>query len=160
MHTERRLQELGITLPEPRKVPANFIPCAQVRDLVWVSGTLGTVKDENGADIIPKPGKLGREINDEEGYQSARQCTLNHLAWLKEYLGDLDRIRRIVKLNGFVNGEEGFDRGPWVADGASDLLVQVLGQERGQHARAIVVVAGLAFQAPIEIEMVIQIDPD
>lgn len=159
MHTEKRLQELGIDLPEPRTVPANFIPCVQVRDLVWVSGTLGTVKDESGADSIPNPGKLGREISDEEGYKSARRCALNHLAWLKEYLGDLDRVKRIVKINGYVNGIEGFDRGPWVADGASDLLVEVLGRERGQHARAIVVVAGLAFKAPIEIEMVVQIDP-
>lgn len=160
MYTELHMKEQGLILPEPRKVPANFVPCVQVHDLVWVSGTLGTVKDADGADIIPKRGKLGREISDLEGYESARRCALNHLAWLKEFLGDLDRIRRIVKLNGFVNGIAGFDRGPWIADGASDLLVQALGEERGPHARAIVVVAGLAFQAPIETELVVQVHSD
>jgi enamine deaminase RidA (YjgF/YER057c/UK114 family) len=159
MLTEERLTKLGICLPEPRKVPANFIPCAQAGDLVWVSGTLGTVKDEHGGDVIPKRGKLGREISEAEGYASARQCAINHLAWLKEFLGDLDLIRRVVKMNGYVNGIEGFDRGPWVANGASDLLVEVLGPERGQHARAVVVVAGLAFGAPVEIEMLVEVEP-
>lgn len=159
MNTEERMQTLGIPIPAPRTVPANFIPCVQVHDLVWVSGTLGTVKDPDGHDVIPKRGKLGREISEAEGYASARQCAINHLSWLKQYLGDLDRIHRVVKLNGYVNGVEGFDRGPWVADGASDLLVQVLGEERGRHARAIVVVAGLAFGAPIETELLVQVHP-
>lgn len=159
MKTESRMRALGIAIPEPRKVPANFVPCVQAGDLLWVSGTLGTIKDENGADIIPKRGKLGREISETEGYASARQCAINHLAWIKEYLGDLDRIKRVVKMNGYVNGVEGFARGPWVANGASDLLVQALGEERGRHARAVVVVAGLAFEAPIETELLIQVDP-
>ena len=153
-----QLRKLGISLPEPRLVPANFVPVVQVRDLLWVSGTLGTVKSGDGQDIVPKPGKVGREVSLEEAYQSSRQCAINHLSWLNAYLGDLERIARLVKLNGYVNAIEGYSDGPWVVDGASDLLVEVFGKERGQHARAVVSVAGLAFQAPVEIEMLVQIE--
>lgn len=153
-----RLTELGIVLPEPRLVPANFVPVVQIRDLLWVSGTLGTVKTEDGRDVIPKPGKVGRDVTLEEAYQSARQCAINHLSWLQAYLGDLERIIRFVKLNGYVNAVEGYAQGPWVVNGASDLLVEAFGKERGQHARAVVSVAGLAFEAPVEVEMLVQVE--
>ncbi|MEA2948886.1 MAG: hypothetical protein QOI40_4216, partial [Alphaproteobacteria bacterium] len=113
--------------------------------------------NDNDEDVIPKPGKVGREVTLEEGYASARQCTINHLAWLKLVIGDLDRVQRILKVNGYVNAIEGYNKGPWVANGASDLLVEVFGPERGRHARAVVCVAGLAFDAPVEIEMTLHI---
>lgn len=155
-----RLNKLAIELPEPRLVPANFVPIVQVRDLLWVSGTLGTIKTEDGRDIIPKPGKVGRDITLEEAYQSSRQCAINHLSWLNAYLGDLERIVRFVKLNGYVNAVEGYSEGPWVVNGASDLLIEVFGKARGEHARAVVSVAGLAFEAPVEIEMLVQVQTD
>jgi enamine deaminase RidA (YjgF/YER057c/UK114 family) len=156
---EQRLKELNVVLPRPRRVPANFIPGVPVGELMWVSGTLGTIVNEKDEDVIPKPGKVGQEISLDEGYQSARQCAINHLSWIKSVLGDLDRVVRIIKLNGYVNAVLGYNKGPWVVNGASDLLVEVFGKERGSHARAVVSVAGLAFDAPVETEMVIQIRP-
>lgn len=158
-HIERRLQELEITLPRPRRVPANFIPGVVIGEVMWVSGTLGTIVNDKDEDVIPKPGKVGQEVSLEEGYQSARQCAINHLSWIKSVLGDLDRVVRIIKLNGYVNAVSGYNKGPWVINGASDLLVEVFGNERGSHARAAVSVAGLAFDAPVETEMVIQVRP-
>ncbi len=154
---EQRLQQMGITLPRPRRVPANFIPAVQVGELLFVSGTLGTIVNEKDEDVIPKPGKVGDNISLDEGYQSARQCAINHLSWVKLVMGDLDRVVRVVKLNGYVNAVAGYDKGPWVVNGASDLLVELFGKERGQHARCVVSVAGLAFGAPVETEMVLQI---
>jgi enamine deaminase RidA (YjgF/YER057c/UK114 family) len=154
---EQRLADLGIVLPRPRRVPANFIPGTVLGEICWLSGTLGTVVNDNDEDVIPRPGKVGREVTLEEGYASARQCTINHLAWLKLVIGDLDRVQRILKVNGYVNAIEGYNKGPWVANGASDLLVEVFGPERGRHARAVFCVAGLAFDAPVEIEMTLHI---
>ena len=156
---EARLKELGVTLPRPRRVPANFIPATVLGDICWLSGTLGTIVNEKDEDVIPTPGKVGREVTLEQGYASARQCAINHLAWLKLTLGDLDRVQRILKLNGYVNAVEGYNKGPWVVNGASDFLVELLGPERGSHARAAVSVAGLAFDAPVETEMVLQVRP-
>lgn len=154
---ETRLKELGIILPRPRRVPANFVPATVLGEICWLSGTLGTVVNDRDEDVIPTPGKVGREVTLEQGYASARQCSINHLAWLKLALGDLDRVQRILKLNGYVNAVEGYNKGPWVVNGASDFLVELLGSERGSHARAVVSVAGLAFDAPVEVEMVLQI---
>jgi enamine deaminase RidA (YjgF/YER057c/UK114 family) len=156
---ETRLKELGIMLPRPRRVPANFVPATVLGEICWLSGTLGTVVNDKDEDVISTPGKVGREVTLEQGYASARQCTINHLAWLKLALGDLDRVQRILKLNGYVNAVEGYNKGPWVVNGASDFLVELLGPERGSHARAVVSVAGLAFDAPVEVEMVLQIRP-
>jgi enamine deaminase RidA (YjgF/YER057c/UK114 family) len=154
---EGRLAELGIVLPRPRRVPANFIPGVVLGEICWLSGTLGTIVNERDEDVIPKPGKVGREVTLEEAYASARQCAINHLAWLKLTIGDLDRVQRIIKLNGYVNAIDGYNKGPWVVNGASDLLVEVFGKERGSHARAVVSVAGLAFDAPVEVEMTLQV---
>jgi enamine deaminase RidA (YjgF/YER057c/UK114 family) len=156
---EARLKELGVTLPRPRRVPANFVPATVLGEICWLSGTLGTVVNDKDEDVIPTPGKVGREVTLEQGYASARQCTINHLAWLKLALGDLDRVQRILKLNGYVNAIEGYNQGPWVVNGSSDFLIELLGPERGSHARAVVSVAGLAFDAPVEVEMVLQVRP-
>lgn len=157
---DQHLAELGIVLPRPRRVPANFVPTVLVRDLLYVSGTLGTVVNASDEDVIPLPGKLGDTITLAQGYQSARQCAINHLAWIRAAIGNLDRVRQIVKLNGYVNAVEGYDKGPWVVNGASDLLVEVFGEHIGRHARASVSVAGLAFSAPVETEMLVQIHLD
>lgn len=157
MSIEARLTELGIVLPRPRRVPANFIPGVIVGEIMWMSGTLGTIVTADDQDVIPTPGKLGEAISLEVGYQSARQCAINQLAWMKSVLGSLDRVQRIVKVNGYVNAVSGYTQGPWVVNGASDLFVEVFGTERGSHARAVVSVAGLAFEAPVEVELVAQV---
>lgn len=154
---ERRLAELGIVLPRPRRVPANFVPTVQVNDLLFVAGTLGTVVDAHDNDVIPTRGRLGETLTVEQGYASARHCAINHLSWIRQALGSLDRVRRIVKLNGYVQAVPGYDRAPWVINGASDLLVEVFGEARGRHARASVSVAGLAFGAPVETELLLQV---
>src|ERR1700687_2982955 len=111
---EGRLAELGIVLPRPRRVPANFISGVGVGEICCLSVTIGTIVNERDEDVIPKPGKVGREVTLEEAYASARQCAINHLAWLKLVLGDLDRVQRILKLNGYVNAVDGYNKGPWV----------------------------------------------
>jgi enamine deaminase RidA (YjgF/YER057c/UK114 family) len=157
MSIEDRLKDLGIVLPRPRRVPANFIPGVVVGEILWMAGTLGTIVDAEDRDVIPTPGKLGDAISLEGGYQSARQCAINQLAWMKSVLGSLDRVVRIIKVNGYVNAVAGYNQGPWVVNGASDLFVEVFGRERGAHARAVVSVAGLAFDAPVEVELVAQV---
>lgn len=159
MSVEDRLHELGISLPRPRRVPANFVPGVVVNDLLWMSGTLGTVVDAEDRDVIPTPGKVGDQISLEQAYQSARQCAINQLAWIRLVLGSLDRVVRVVKVNGYVNAVYGYNQGPWVVNGASDLLVEVFGKDNGSHARAVVSVAGLAFDAPVEIEMLVHVRP-
>jgi enamine deaminase RidA (YjgF/YER057c/UK114 family) len=156
---EARLKELGIILPPPRPVPANFVPATILGEICWLSGTIGTIINENGAHVVPTPGRLGREVTLEEGYASARQCAINHLAWLKQVLGELDRLQRVLKLTGYVNAVEGYKQGPQVVNGASDFLVELLGPERGSHARVAVSIAGLAFDAPVLTEMVLQVRP-
>src|ERR1700694_4999585 len=117
---EARLAELGIVLPRARRVPANFVPGVTLGEICWLSGTPGTIVNDRDEDVIPTPGKVGREVTLEQAYASARQCAINHLAWLKLVLGDLDRVQRILKLNGYVNAVDGYNKGPWVVNGASD----------------------------------------
>jgi enamine deaminase RidA (YjgF/YER057c/UK114 family) len=156
---EARLQELGIVLPPPRPMPANFIPATVLGEVCWLSGTIGTVVNESGEHVVPVPGKVGREVTLEQGYASAKLCVINHLAWLKLTLRDLDRVQRVLKLNGYVNAVEGYKQGPQVVNGASDFLVELLGPQCGAHARAVVGIAGLAFDAPVLTEMVLQVRP-
>lgn len=157
MSVEKRLIQLGIALPRPRRVPASFVPGVQVGNLLWMSGTLGTIVDADDRDVIPTPGRVGETISLEQAHQSARQCAINQLAWIKLVLGSLDRVVRVIKVNGYVNAVLGYNQGPWVVNGASDLLIEVFGAENGSHARAVVSVAGLAFDAPVEIEVLLQV---
>lgn len=154
---ERRLLELGITLPRPPKPIGNYLPGVVVDNILYVSGTLGTVPDENDNDTMPIRGKLGGELTIEEGYKSARIMATNHLALMKAVLGDLDRIERIVKMVGYVNSAPGFTEAHLVLNGASDLYVEVFGPERGKHARAALFQNELGLDAPIEAELTVQI---
>lgn len=156
---EDRLKELGITLPRPPKPIANYLPGVQVGEILYVAGTVGTAVDENDNDYMPIKGQLGRDIGIEEGYQSARLTAINHLAMMKAVIGDLDRVVRIVKLVGYINAAPDFKEAPAVLDGASDLFVEVFGEERGRHARAALYQHVLTFDAPIENEMTVQVLP-
>ncbi len=156
---EARLKELGIVLPRPPKAVANYLPGVKVGEILYVAGTIGTTPGSNDEDILPIRGKLGRDLTVEQGYQSARLTAMNHLAMMKAVIGDLDNVVRIVKLIGYVNAAPGFQEAPWVVNGASDLLVQVFGPEKGKHARAALYQNELTYDAPVEIEMTVQVKP-
>ncbi|MBT3351658.1 MAG: RidA family protein [Nitrospinaceae bacterium] len=154
MNLEERLGELGLELPPMPDAVANYIPGVLVGEVLFLSGTIGKIKD-----TLPFQGKLGAELTVEEGYASARLCTLNHLTMAKAVLGDLDRIVRVVRLVGYVNSAPGFNKAPWVVNGASDLLVELLGEEKGRHARAALNVNELTFDAPVETVLTLQVEP-
>jgi len=151
MSAEKKLKEMGITLPEPPKPVANYVPAVKAGNLLFVSGH-GPYND--GKTVLS--GKLGKELNIEEGYKTARNVALNCLASVKATLGDLDKVKRVVKLLGMVNCTEDFKDQPKVINGASDLLVEVFG-EKGKHARSAVGMQSLPNNIPVEIEMILEV---
>ncbi|MFM9939251.1 MAG: RidA family protein [Hyphomicrobiaceae bacterium] len=148
---EKKLSELGLTLPPAAAPIANYVPTVIVGDLLFVSGQIS-----RGGDGTTITGKLGAGVEIARGREAARLCALSILAQAKAALGSLDRIDRIVKLTGFVNATPAFVDHPQVVNGASDLLVEVLG-ERGRHTRSAVGVAGLPLDAAVEVEAIIAI---
>lgn len=144
---ERRLKELGITLPAAPKPAASYLPAVTIGDLVYTSGNDCRIDGK-----LMYEGKLGIDLTIEQGQQAARQTAINLLSVLKEHLGDLDRITQIVKVLGFVNSAPGFDLQPFVINGASDFFEQVFG-EKGRHARSALGTSELPFKTPVEIEM-------
>jgi len=148
---ESRLKELKIELPEVRKPVANFVACVQTGNLVFVSGQ---VTFWNG-DYLYK-GKLGKEISIEDGQKAARVCALNVLAQARAFLGDLDRVKRIVMVQGFVNASPEFTDHPQVVNGASDVFVDVFG-EAGKHARFAVGMGSLPFNVAVEVAAVLEV---
>jgi enamine deaminase RidA (YjgF/YER057c/UK114 family) len=153
---EARLEELGIVLPRPPKPVARYLPGVRVDNILYVSGTIGTIVDENDNDILPISGQVG-DISLEDAYQSARYTAINHLSMMKAVIGDLDNVVRIVKMIGYINAAPGFKDAPQVLNGASDLLVEVFGLENGSHGRAALYQDQLTSDAPIEIEMTVQV---
>jgi len=156
---DTRLKELGIALPRPPKAIANYVPGVVVGEILYLAGTIGTVVDENDNDVMTIRGQLGRELTIEQGYQSARYMAINHLAMMRAVLGDLDRVLRIVKMVGYVNAAPGFKDAPRVLNGASDLYVQIFGEERGRHARAALYQHELTWDAPVEAELTVHVKP-
>jgi enamine deaminase RidA (YjgF/YER057c/UK114 family) len=146
---EQRLSELGITLPSASNPAANYTNCVEAAGLLFVSGK---VPPPGPGAKAPK-GKLGREFTTQQGYEFARSAGLDILAAVKHSLGDLDRILRVVKLQGFVNATEDFEEHPQVLNGCSDLMVQVFG-DKGVHARSVLGAASLRGGIPIVIESV------
>lgn len=150
---EQRLAELGIEIPEAAAPAANYVPYVISGNQVFVSGQVCIVA--GGA--LQYLGKLGAEFSVEEGQAAARLCALNILAQVKAACdGDLDRIVRCVKLGGFVNCTPEFDQHPPVINGASDLMVEILG-EKGRHARFAVGASNLPFNVAVEIDAVFEI---
>ena len=148
---EARLAELGITLPDAPAPAANYVPFVQVGDLVHISGQISS--DESG--LIT--GKLGADLDTAAGATAASRCALSLLAQAKAACdGDLDRVVRLVKLVGFVNSTADFTEQPKVVNGASDLMVEVLG-DAGRHARSAVSAASLPLGVAVEIEAIFQI---
>jgi enamine deaminase RidA (YjgF/YER057c/UK114 family) len=148
---EARLQELGLELPETAAPMANYVPYVIEGKQLWIAGQ---VPFWNGS--IKYTGVVGEAVSVDDAVDAARVCALNILAQTKAALGDLDRIARVIKLGGFVNGVPGFADQPKVINGASDLLVEVLGN-KGLHARSAVGAGGLPLNVPVEVDAVIAI---
>ena len=151
MNAEQKLNELGITLPKPPRPVANYVPAVKTGNFLFLSGH-GPRND--GQTKIS--GKVGRELTIEEAYQTARNVGLNCLATIKDTIGDLNKVKRVVKLLGMVNCTEDFKDQPKVINGCSDLLVNIFG-EAGKHARSAVGMQALPNQIPVEIEMILEI---
>ena len=151
MQVESKLKELGFALPKPPEPIAAYLPALQVGNLLFLSGTTCY---ENGKLLFT--GRVGAELTLEQGYQASRQTALNLLSVIKATLGDLDRVERVVKLNGYVNSAQEFDRQPEVINGASELLEKLYG-ERGRHTRTSIGVSSLPAHIPVEIEMIVQV---
>lgn len=148
MSAEERLEALGLTLPEPPAAVASYVPYARAGDLVFVSGQIPL--REGG---LPRVGLVGSDVTQDEAVEEARWCAVNVLAQLRAAVGSLDTVERIVKLTVFVASASGFRMQPVVANGASDLMIEVFG-EAGRHARAAVGVAELPLGAPVEVEAI------
>ena len=149
---EERLKELGINLPEPVAPVAAYIPCVRTGNLVYVSGQVPQVAGEQ-----PWKGHLGAEVSFDDGVAAARQCAINILAALKAELGELSRVRRVVRVGGFVASHPDFTDQPKVVNGASELFGEVFG-EAGRHARAAVGVAALPLGVPVEVEALVEVE--
>jgi enamine deaminase RidA (YjgF/YER057c/UK114 family) len=151
MNANARLKELGIELPKVSAPLAAYVPTRQVGNVLYISGQ-GPIVDGK----IVARGKLGRDISVEEGIAAARLSAINALAAIASVVGDLDRVVQIAKLNGYVNSTDDFEQQHLVINGASQLLVDVLG-ERGRHARAAVGTNSLPMGMPVEIELVVEV---
>ena len=154
MRIEEKLTEMGLSLPTPPSPVGNYVGAVRVDNLLFVSGHGPRKLDDNT--ILA--GKVGRDLTIEQAYDVAKAVMLNCLASVKSELGDLDRVKRIVKLLGMVNCTEDFTDHPKVINGASDLLVALYG-EAGRHARSAVGMQQLPMSIPVEIEMIIEVTP-
>jgi enamine deaminase RidA (YjgF/YER057c/UK114 family) len=146
---EQRLSELGIELPEPVQPVASYVRWVQTGNLLFISGT--------GPGDETVHGKLGRDFSVEEGYAAAREVGLQILATAKDALGDLDRVRRVVKVLGMVNSTPDFADQPKVINGCSDLFIEVFG-DAGRHTRSAVGFVALPSQIPVEIECTMEVE--
>jgi enamine deaminase RidA (YjgF/YER057c/UK114 family) len=153
MSYEQRLTQLGITLPAPPKPVATYIPAVLAGELLFLSGV---IPFRDGKLVFE--GKLGRELTVEQGAEAARVALLNALAIIRQELGTLDRVKKVVRMTGHVASAEGFVQHPVVINGASDLLVRIF-DEAGRHARVALGAAELPLNAPIEIELIVQVHP-
>lgn len=154
MSIEAKLRDLGIVLPKPATPVANYVPFAISGRLLVLSGQICLGPD--GTLAKAHIGKLGAEVSAEAGYEAARLCAINLLAQAKAALGSLDRVARLVRLGGFINVAPPYPAIPAVMNGASDLMVAVLG-EAGRHARTTVGVAELPGGAAVEVEGLVEI---
>ena len=145
----KRLAECGIELPKPPAPVASYVPVVRAGNLLFVSGQVSI----EGGKLVA--GKLGRDLDVEAGHAAARACALNLIAQAQAALGDLDLIKRCVKLTGFVNATPDFTDHPKVINGASDLMVEVFG-EAGKHARAAVGASSLPLGAAVEVEAIFE----
>ena len=151
MSIKEKLAELGLTLPVAAVPVAAYVPAVKTSNLVFTAGQLPIV---DGKVLIT--GKVGAEVTPEQAKDMAQICALNALAAIS-LVADIDQIERIVRVGGFVNGIPGFVAIPAVINGASELLIKLFGEVNGKHARTAIGVAELPLNAPVEVEMVVQL---
>lgn len=151
-NVDNRLKELGVTLMEPTKPMANYVKAVRTGNLVYLAG-----HGPSKADGTYITGKVGKDLTVEQGTEAARQTGIALLSTLKAEIGDLNKVKRIVKVLGMVNCTEGFTEQPKVINGFSDLMVQVFG-EKGKHARSAVGMYALPQNIAVEIEMIVEIE--
>lgn len=153
MSFEDRLTQMGLELPLPPKPVATYVPAVQAGELLFLSGVL-PFRDGK----LTLAGKLGQDLTVEQGYEESRVALLNALAIVRSHLGTLDRVKQVVRLVGHVASAEGFVQQPAVINGASDLLVKLF-DEAGRHARVAVGAVQLPLNAPVELELILQVLP-
>jgi enamine deaminase RidA (YjgF/YER057c/UK114 family) len=151
MSIKEKLAEIGLTLPVAAAPVAAYVPAVKTGNLVFTAGQLPIV---DGKVVIT--GKVGAEVTPEQAKEMAQICALNALAAIS-LVADIDQIERVVRVGGFVNGVPGFVEIPQVVNGASELLIKLFGEINGKHARTAIGVAELPLNAPVEIEMVVQL---
>ncbi|MEO0637409.1 MAG: RidA family protein [Pseudomonadota bacterium] len=151
---ETRLAELGIELPGPSAAAGNYVAAVEANGMLYISGQIA--RQDDGSPMV---GRLGDGLGVEEGQAAARSCAIQIIAATKNALGDLSRVERVVKLQGFVSATPEFTQHPAVINGASDLMVEVFGSEIGSHARAAVGMGSLPLGVPVEIDAVIAVKP-
>ena len=147
---EEKIKELGFEIPQVAAPLAAYIPAKQVGNLIMTSGQVPLVKGE-----MKYMGKVGKELSEDEGQKAAQVCALNCLAAIKGVIGNLDKVVEVVKLTVFVASAENFIAQPKVANGASELIVQIFG-DAGKHVRSAVGVTALPLNAAVEIEMIVR----
>ena len=152
-HISARLEELGITVPQVAKPVAAYVPAMQTGNLVYTAGQLPFVDG-----VLVETGKVGDEVSAARATELARICVLNALAAASTVIGSLDRITRVVKVNGYVASTPDFFGQPQVLNGASELLGEIFG-DVGLHARAAVGVAVLPLNSPVELEIILEVSP-
>jgi enamine deaminase RidA (YjgF/YER057c/UK114 family) len=151
MSIQSKLAELGLTLPVAAAPVAAYVPAIRTGNLVFTAGQLPLVDGK-----IPFVGKVGSDVTPEQAKDMAQICALNALAAIS-LVADIDQIERVVRVGGFVNGIPGFVAIPAVINGASELLIKLFGEVNGKHARTAIGVAELPLNAPVEVEMVVQL---
>jgi len=149
---EAKLKEKGIVLTAPGKPVANYVNAVRVGNLLYLSGKGPTKPD--GSNIT---GKVGKDLTIEQGYEAAKLVAINHLAVLKAELGDLNKVKRIVKVLGMVNCTEDFKDQPKVINGYSDLMVEIFG-DKGKHARSAVGMGSLPMNIAVEVEVIVEVE--
>ena len=152
MPFEQKLQALGLSLPPTPTPVASYVPAVQTGNLVFSSGQIPSRQG-----TLAVRGQVGIDVGEDEARDAARIAALNALAAIKSVVGDLDRISRIVRVTGYVSSAPGFTDQPAVVNGASDLLLELFGHA-GQHARSAVGVSALPLDAPVEIEIVAEVE--
>ncbi|RJQ56173.1 MAG: RidA family protein [Desulfobacteraceae bacterium] len=152
MSVKEKLKKLGIELPDVPKPMGNYVDAVRTGNLLFLSGK-GPRKVDGGAAV----GKLGKEVSVEQGYKDARSVGLILIAVMQKELGDLDRVKRIVKVLGMVNSDPNFGDQPKVINGCSDLFVEVFG-EKGRHARSAVGMGSLPSGITVEIETIVEVE--
>jgi enamine deaminase RidA (YjgF/YER057c/UK114 family) len=150
---EKRLADMGVSLPAPSTPVANYVPFVRTRNVLVCSGQI--CFDADGK-LVAK-GKLGGAVSVEDGQKAARACAINLLAQVKAAIGDLDKVARVIRLGGFINSTPDFVDGPKVMNGASDLMVAAFA-DKGRHARTTVGVAVLPLDAAVEVEASFEVE--